>query len=144
MFSIVQFINFTDFYSDKKKLLVFIASLLNIMCGKTFFLVESMMQKSFKSLFIIHSLQKFVVNNQNIQLKKPHHPLFFYFYLFYFYFFFEAISWPVKYDYVMFSLARSKSEFVCSPAKKGYSPKNRRKAAFSGTEDIPTYKQPLR
>ena len=69
MFSIVQFINSTNFYSDKKKLLVFVASLLNIMCGKTFFLVESMMQKSFKSLFSIHSLRNFVVDNQDIQLK---------------------------------------------------------------------------
>ena len=55
------------------------------------------MQKSFKSLFSIHSLQNFVVDNQNIQLKKLHRLLFLYF--------LEAISWPVKYDYVMFSLA---------------------------------------
>ena len=72
MFSIVQFINFTSFYGDKKKFFVFVTSLLNILCGKTFFLVKSTMQKSFKSLFRIHSLQNFVVDNQNIQLKKPH------------------------------------------------------------------------
>ena len=83
MFSIVQFINFTSFYGDKKKFFVFVTSLLNILCGKTFFLVNSTMQKSFKSLFRIHSLQNFVVDNQNIQLKKPHRLLFSYFWLFF-------------------------------------------------------------
>ena len=96
------------------------------------------MQKFFKSLFGSHSLPNCVVDNQNIQLKNSTA----YFFL-YFDFFFEAISCPVKYDYVMFSLARSRSEFACSPAKKGYSLKNRRKAAFSGTKDIPTNKQPI-
>ena len=98
---------------QKKKLLVFVASLLNILCGKTFFLFESMMQKCFKSLFSIHSLQNFVVDNRNIELKKPHRLLFSLFWPF----FFGAISWLVKYDYVMFSLARSRSEFACSPSK---------------------------
>ena len=59
--------------------------------------------------------------------------------------FFEVISWPVKYDYVMFSLAISRSEFACSPAKKRLLAKNNQlKAAFSGTKDILTNKQPLR
>ena len=76
------------------------------------------MQKSFKSIFSVHSLQNFVVDIQNIQLKKLHRLLFQFFFILTF--FFETISWPVKYDYVMFSLTRSRSEFACSPAKKGF------------------------
>ena len=69
-----------------------------------------MMKKSFKSLFSIHSLQNFVVDNQNIQLKNTSRLLFSYFD-------FLILKLFQKYDYVMFSLARSRSEFAYSPSK---------------------------
>ena len=70
------------------------------------------MQKSFKVSSASISLQNFVVDNQNIQLKKPHRLLFSLFWLF-----FRNYFTAGKVRLRNVSLARSRSEFACSPAK---------------------------
>ena len=116
------------------------SKLVKDVCGKTFLLFGSWMQWSLKSLFTIHSLQNFVADNQIFNSKIFHHLTIFHFH-------FSVLDTNPSRQSMIKQCFPSLfwSFFSCSsPAKKGFFAGNRLKAAFSGTKDILSNKQPLK